>query len=80
MRTNIVLNEQLTQEALLLTGAKSKRDVVELALRELVKAKQIEKRKKLTHAFTNLHKLQLDDNPFPEVVRQDRPNPFADEL
>ncbi len=36
MRTNIVLDDDLTTEALRLTGAKTKREVVDLALRELV--------------------------------------------
>ena len=36
MRTNIVLDDELTAEAMRLTGAKTKREVVELALRELV--------------------------------------------
>ena len=36
MRTNIVLNDALIEKALALTGARSKREVVELALRELV--------------------------------------------
>jgi len=36
MRTNIVLDDELTSEALRLTGVKTKREVVDLALRELV--------------------------------------------
>jgi Arc/MetJ family transcription regulator len=35
-RTNIVLNDRLLQEAFLITGAKSKRQVVEIALERLV--------------------------------------------
>ena len=37
MRTNIDLPEKLTTQALALTGARTKREVVEIALRELVK-------------------------------------------
>jgi Arc/MetJ family transcription regulator len=37
MRTNIVLSETLTNEAMRLTGATTKREVVDLALRELVR-------------------------------------------
>ncbi len=36
MRTNIVLDERIVKEAMLLTGARTKREVVNLALRELV--------------------------------------------
>jgi len=36
MRTNIVLDDHLVAEAMRLTGAASKRETVDLALRELV--------------------------------------------
>ncbi|HHW76402.1 MAG TPA: type II toxin-antitoxin system VapB family antitoxin [Xanthomonadaceae bacterium] len=36
MRTNIVLDDQLVAEAMRLTRTKTKREVVDLALRELV--------------------------------------------
>ena len=36
MRTNIVLDDELVAEAQRITGARTKREVVELALRELV--------------------------------------------
>ena len=36
MRTNIVLDERLVAEAMKLTKARSKREAVDLALRELV--------------------------------------------
>ncbi|HUO84016.1 MAG TPA: type II toxin-antitoxin system VapB family antitoxin [Thermoanaerobaculia bacterium] len=36
MRTNIVLDDELVEKALELTGARSKREVVQLALMELV--------------------------------------------
>ncbi len=35
-RTNIVLNDDLVQKALLITGAKSKRLVIQIALERLV--------------------------------------------
>lgn len=38
MRTNIVLDEKLVSEAMKLTNARSKREVVHLALRRLVQA------------------------------------------
>jgi Arc/MetJ family transcription regulator len=43
MRTNIVIDEELMKSAIRLTGAKSKREAVELALRSLVRLKQQEK-------------------------------------
>ncbi|MBL8362228.1 MAG: type II toxin-antitoxin system VapB family antitoxin [Rubrivivax sp.] len=36
MRTNIVLDEQLVKQALELSGARTKREVVDLALRQMV--------------------------------------------
>ena len=39
MRTNIVLDEELIQEALAATGARTKREVVHLALQELVRSR-----------------------------------------
>jgi len=44
MRTNIVLDDDLIEEALAITGARTKKEVVHLALRELVQSR---KRKKL---------------------------------
>lgn len=44
-RTNIELDEKLVVEAMQLTGAKTKREVVDTALRELVRSK---KKKDLT--------------------------------
>ena len=37
MRTNIVLNEELVAQAFRLTGLRTKRELVELALSELVR-------------------------------------------
>lgn len=37
MRTNIVLDDELIQEAIKLTGISTKRELVDTALRELVK-------------------------------------------
>lgn len=36
MRTNIVIDDRLVEDAIKLSGAKTKREVVELALRRLV--------------------------------------------
>jgi Arc/MetJ family transcription regulator len=40
MRTSIVLDDDLIEEALALTGARTKREVIQLALEELVKARK----------------------------------------
>jgi Arc/MetJ family transcription regulator len=42
MRTNIVIDDNLMDDALKVTGLKSKREVVELALKTLIKLKQQE--------------------------------------
>ncbi|MCK5814264.1 MAG: type II toxin-antitoxin system VapB family antitoxin [Cocleimonas sp.] len=80
MRTNIVLDDQLTHIAFLLTGLKTKRELVDLALRELIRIKKQEKTQGLCTVFSALHQLKLDSDPFPEAPRQNRSNPFADEL
>jgi Arc/MetJ family transcription regulator len=43
MRTNIVIDDQLMEDALRLTGLKTKREAVELGLRTLLRLKQQEK-------------------------------------
>ena len=80
MRTNIVLDDHLTTEAFLLTGLKTKRELIDLALRELIRIKKQEKMLGLCNVFKTLHQLKLNKNPFPEIKRQNRPNPFANEL
>ena len=40
MRTNIVLNDELVREATMLTGITTKRELVEVALRELIHQKK----------------------------------------
>ncbi|MCG6939894.1 MAG: type II toxin-antitoxin system VapB family antitoxin [Thiohalocapsa sp.] len=43
MRTNIVLDEDLVKEAMAITGAKTKREVVDRALREMIaRAKRLD--------------------------------------
>lgn len=80
MRTNIVLDEALTHEAFALTGLKTKRELINYALLELVRIKRKSANKSLCDAFEALHKLQLADDPFPEIKRENRSNPFADQL
>lgn len=40
MRTNIELNDELVAEAMQLSGAKTKKEVVDMALRELIRRKK----------------------------------------
>jgi Arc/MetJ family transcription regulator len=40
MRTNIVIDDELMKEALRVTGAKTKREAVELGLRTLLRLRQ----------------------------------------
>jgi Arc/MetJ family transcription regulator len=42
MRTNIVIDDDLMQQALQLSGARTKREIVELALRRFVQLKRQE--------------------------------------
>ena len=43
MRTTIEIDEQLLREAMAVTGAKKKRQCIELALQEVVRQKRIER-------------------------------------
>jgi len=40
MRTNVVLDDTLVQEAILLSGVKTKKDVIALALQEFVSSRK----------------------------------------
>lgn len=42
MRTNIVIDDELMNDAIRLTGIKTKREVVEIALKSLIKIKKQE--------------------------------------
>lgn len=46
MRTNIVIDDQLMQQTLRLTGLRTKREAVELGLRTLVRLRQQEQIKR----------------------------------
>jgi Arc/MetJ family transcription regulator len=47
MRTNIVIDDQLMKEAIRTTGAKTKREAVELGLKTLVQLARQEKARRL---------------------------------
>ena len=40
MRTNVVLDDDLIQEALAVTGIRTRREVIDVALRELVRSRR----------------------------------------
>jgi len=59
MRTNIVIDDDLMNDAIRLTGAKTKREAVELALKSLIELKKQEQLKKFRGKLTWLG--NLDD-------------------
>jgi Arc/MetJ family transcription regulator len=63
MRTNIEIEDRLMKDALTITGLTTKREVVELALKELVKLRQQSDLKKLKGKFYwegDLEEMRLD--------------------
>lgn len=76
MRTNIVLNEALVEEALKLSGARSKRAVIEEALRVYVEHKTGQKRReayrsRLSMLERRTSRLTLRESPS-DLLRADR--------
>lgn len=65
MRTNIVIDDQLMREAMQVSGARTKREAVEIGLRTLVKLEQ----QKRIKAFRG--RLAWDGDL--EAMRQDQP-------
>jgi Arc/MetJ family transcription regulator len=79
MRTNIVLNDELLREALRLSGARSKRAVVEEALRTFVEVRSAERRKeaykeRVRRLEARLRNLRFRENPS-SILRADRERP-----
>lgn len=63
MRTNIVIDDQLIADALQATGLKTKREVVEMGLKTLIKLKQQETIKAFKGKLKwegNLEEMRLD--------------------
>jgi len=63
MRTNIVIDDNLMEEALKLSNIKTKKDVVDTALKLLVQVKRQEKIRKLKgklHWEGNLAEMRVD--------------------
>ena len=63
MRTNIEIDDKLMKETLRVTGLKTKREAVELALTELVRIRKqadVKKLRGLFHWEGDLEKMRLD--------------------
>jgi len=63
MRTNIIINDSLMEEAKRLGGYKTKKDAVEAGLRLIIRLKKQEEMKKLQgkiHWEGDLEKMRLD--------------------
>ena len=76
MRTNIVLDDDLVEEALQYSEARTKRGLVEEALRTFVEIKSAERRRasyraRLSELEERLRKLRLSEAPS-AVLRSDR--------
>lgn len=76
MRTNIVLNDDLMREAMRFTAAKSKRALIEEALRTFVEVKAAERQRatyqeRLRRLDAKLQNLRLRQSPA-EILRADR--------
>ncbi|HET7290996.1 MAG TPA: type II toxin-antitoxin system VapB family antitoxin [Vicinamibacteria bacterium] len=76
MRTNLVLNDELVGEAMRLSAGRSKRAVIEEALRTYVAAKRAERaregyRERLQRVAERLRGLKLGEKPS-DVLRADR--------
>ena len=76
MRTNIVLNDELIREAMHLSKAKTKRALIEDALRTLVRVRTEERRResyrdRLIAVQNRLSGLTLRDSAV-DLIRQDR--------
>ncbi|MBA2379781.1 MAG: type II toxin-antitoxin system VapB family antitoxin [Blastocatellia bacterium] len=63
MRTNIEIDDKLMRDTLKITGLKTKREVVEVALKELLRVRRQGEMKKLRGKFRwegDLEKMRLD--------------------
>ena len=80
MRTNIVLNDTLIEKGFALTGTRTKRALVNLALENLVQQHQNARKATIASTFNALRQLNDgQETPFPVISRHNRANPFADE-
>ena len=69
MRTNIVLDEELVNEAVSLTGIRTKRELVHLALKELIRSR------KKKNMFELAGKLELREDFNHKELRDTRRDP-----
>jgi Arc/MetJ family transcription regulator len=76
MRTNVDLNDELVDEAMRLSGARSKREVIDLALRSLIESRAAEERRRgwrerAARLDAKLARLRLRKSPA-ALLRDDR--------
>lgn len=69
MRTNVVLNDELVAEAFALTGVETEKELIDLALRELVRVR----RKKDLSELAG--RVSLRDDFDPKAMRATRNDP-----
>lgn len=70
MRTNIILDDTLVKEAIRLTNVRSKREVVHLALQELVRLRR-EQQKPRQDFFSNYLQNPIELVDFKPMSRED---------
>ncbi|MEM6405597.1 MAG: type II toxin-antitoxin system VapB family antitoxin [Pseudomonadota bacterium] len=81
MRTTIELNDNLVDQAMRLTGIETRHELIDFSFRELIRQRQQAVRSSLPDMFAELRTLNPSDDPvFPETTRQNRPNPFAEDI
>jgi len=67
MRTTVEIDDRLLQEAMVATGTKKKRQLIELALREVIRQQRIDRLIRrlgttpLTITATDLRRMRADD-------------------
>lgn len=68
MRTNVVLNDELVAEAFALTGARTKKELIHLALRELIR---VRRKKDLSELAGRVSLRDGYDHKAMRVIRRD---------
>lgn len=67
MRTTVEIREDLLHEAMIITGAKKKRECIELALQEVIRQRRMERliqrlgKTRLSMTLEDLQRMRADD-------------------
>jgi Arc/MetJ family transcription regulator len=81
MRTTIELNDNLINQAMRLTGITTQHELIDFSFRELIRQRQQSVQPSLMDMFAELRALNPSDTTvFPEITRQNRLNPFAEDI